>query len=132
MRRFATELFSGSPIELSLDLPAIEAHAEALDPHSRRQIYLIFKEALRNALRHSGARRVEVSLRSEGSRMTLTIQDDGRGLDLGDTDRGHGLASIRRRAQAIGAELAIAPSPQGGVRLVLESGPRALSGPPSE
>ncbi|MBP7149259.1 MAG: hypothetical protein KBD01_17150 [Acidobacteria bacterium] len=124
MRRFASELFAGSAIELHLDLPPADGGAGRLDADGRRQIYLIFKEALQNALRHSGASRVDVELRRDGACLTLRVRDDGRGLPGTEPGRGHGLASIRRRAARIGAELEIGPGPGGGVAIVLRTGTR--------
>jgi len=72
----------------------------------RRQLYLIFKEAIHNVARHSGARRVEIELAREGDSLVLRISDDGCGFDLAAESDGNGLASIRRRAQSLGAEVA--------------------------
>lgn len=122
MRRFAIELFAEADVVLRLDLPAVDAETAPLDADSRRQVFLVFKEALRNALRHSGARTVEVTLRREGPELVLHVRDDGRGLAEGDAGRGHGLVSITRRAARIGAALAIRPSAAGGVEIELRTG----------
>ncbi len=122
MRRFAIELFADSDITLRLDLPQVDADTAQLDADSRRHVFLVFKEALRNALRHSGARTVEVILRREGAALVLRVSDDGRGLAADDAGRGHGLASIERRAARIGAALAIRPSATGGVEIELRTG----------
>jgi signal transduction histidine kinase len=71
----------------------------------RRQIYLIFKEAVHNIARHSGARRVGIELDRDGDWVVLLVADDGRGFDIQAQSEGHGLASIRRRAASLGAQV---------------------------
>ncbi len=124
MRWFGTELFADQSITLHLDLPS-DGGTERLDADSRRQIYLIYKEALHNALRHSGANRVDVHLRREGASWSLCVRDDGVGLRDPAGDRGHGLESMRVRAARIGAALQIGPGREGGVEVVLRTLPRS-------
>ncbi len=63
---------------------------------------MILKESLANALRHSGASRINVSLVAAGNQILLEIQDDGCGLPA-DHRPGFGCASIRCRADAMNA-----------------------------
>ena len=77
------------------------------DPEAAMNLYRIAQEAVRNAMRHSGASTITVSLDlEEGGAIRLTIVDNGRGLSA-DADRGHGMGmkTMRRRAAAIGAEI---------------------------
>ena len=76
------------------------------------EVHRIAREVMRNAFRHSGAKKVEVEVRYDKSQLRLRVRDDGRGLDpkvLEASRRpGHwGLAGIRERAQQIGAQLTI-------------------------
>lgn len=142
MHRFAGELFAEGGVTLRFDLPDAGAD-EPLDADVRRQVYLVFKEAMHNVLRHSGATSVEVRLRREAGGLLLRIRDDGRGIadDRGVDDgrsgadgrrgAGHGLASMRRRAASIGAELTIGAGPGGGTEILLRSGTGPRRGKPS-
>jgi len=122
MRRFAVDLFSESEVELRLDLPDDRADS-GLDPDARRQIYLVFKEALRNAARHANASTIEVVLRRRGPGLSLSVRDNGRGVGGGASERGgQGLRSMRARAEAIGARLTVRPRQEGGTEVVLETG----------
>ena len=124
MRRFAVDLFSDSDAHLQLDLPE-DADDTRLDPDVRRQIYLVFKEALRNVARHSRATQVEASLRPEVSGLVLTVRDNGRGLDAAPgSSTGFGLQNMRRRAEAIGGTLGVIRREEGGTEVVLTTGPR--------
>lgn len=118
MRRFATDLLGGQRIGLefqssgSHDDPRIGADA-------RRQVYLIFKEAIHNAARHSGAGRVDVELSTGDQHLVLRVSDDGRGFDPAAPSEGNGLASMRRRARAVGGTLELRSAPGQGTGLTL-------------
>jgi PAS domain S-box-containing protein len=78
----------------------------------------ILQEALTNALRHSGAGRVSVTLKTEGGDLVAGVSDDGRGFEPGTTP-GVGLNSMRERAEVIGGELEIASQPGRGTSVRL-------------
>src|SRR5262249_40170506 len=107
MRRFAADVFTGSNIEYRFETSGTGKDIR-LGADVRRHIYLVFKEAINNIVRHSGC--VHASIRLELLRdcVRLVISDDGRGFAGSPHPAGHGLASMRRRAQAVGAELEIA------------------------
>jgi len=71
-------------------------------------VFRIAQEALHNALRHSGAERIEVRLRCDETGLELTIADDGAGFDASAVrSRSLGLTTMAERAKDIGGELAI-------------------------
>jgi len=124
MRRFATDLFSPETgVTLSISLPEA-ADGDPIDADLRRQIYRLFKEALHNILKHARARRVEVTFERLHDGYRLRIADDGEGFDVEGAERGHGLASMRARADSIGADLRIRsiPSGGGGTEIILTTG----------
>ena len=82
------------------------------------QLLRVLQEALANALRHSGAKSVLVSLRSEGDDLVAEISDAGRGL-APETVPGVGLRSMRERALSLGGTLEVASEPGNGTRIRL-------------
>jgi two-component system sensor histidine kinase UhpB len=85
-------------------------------------VYRVAQEALSNAARHSGARRIAVNLRRlEGGGVELEVADDGRGFAFDDSEGGLGIAGMRERALLIGGELTIESRPGRGttVRLIV-------------
>ena len=100
MREFAGELLAARDVAFRLDVSA-SAHRLRMGADARRQSYLIFKEAVHNAARHSGATEVDIRLGIEGAWLVLGVEDNGRGLANGHGN-GHGLANMRRRAEAMG------------------------------
>lgn len=85
----------------------------------RRDVLLIFKEAVSNAARHSHCSAVSVSLRIEASRLILVIADDGAGFDTTVESEGQGLASMRRRARRLNGSLEIIATAGTGTTLTL-------------
>jgi len=73
----------------------------------KREILLIFKEALHNIRRHADAKHVTIRLADTDGEFVMRVSDDGAGFDSAATSAGHGLASQRQRAAAIGGELQI-------------------------
>jgi PAS domain S-box-containing protein len=81
-------------------------------------LYRVLQEALQNAIKHSGARKVEVFLCRTGDRMELTVSDHGAGFDLVSTQgRGLGLVSMEERLQTVDGLLAIRSEPKHGTTI---------------
>lgn len=98
------------------DVPKLEC----LTPQNVLHVLRILQEALTNVVKHAGARRIRVETRAEGERVAIAISDDGSGFADRNAPRGRGLESIRMRADALGADLAVHTSPSGTmVTLVL-------------
>ncbi len=91
-----------------------------LDPDTVRHLAQAAREALANAIQHSGAGRVEVGLRFQDDGLTLRVTDDGRGFDLqsaegdGPAGRGRGLVNLRERVRQLGGRLEIDTAPGRG------------------
>jgi PAS domain S-box-containing protein len=104
----------GLPIEFSHhDVPDVIPEDTALC------LYRIVQEALRNTIKHSGARHATVELSGSGETICLRIDDDGTGFDAGSAD-GHGglgLISMRERLHLVGGAITIDSRPSGGTRI---------------
>ncbi|MEK6696396.1 MAG: PAS domain-containing protein, partial [Candidatus Deferrimicrobiota bacterium] len=95
--------------------------------------YRIAQESLTNVARHSGASRVDISLRAEEGDLLLSVEDDGKGLapeQLGES-KGLGVIGMRERASLIGGTLSIGPGAGGGVRIELRIPLAAAKGDPA-
>ena len=107
MRRHAEEVFTLRDISLEFDASDIDLGVR-LGVGVRRDILLIFKEAVNNAARHSGCTEAHIKIALEGGELVLSIIDNGRAFVLSEREgEGHGLDSMRRRATAIYADLTI-------------------------
>ena len=74
---------------------------------TRKNFYLIFKEAINNLLKYSNATRVAISLLLSNNKIELTIRDNGVGFDTKNPSRGNGLKGMKYRAAEINAEFKI-------------------------
>jgi signal transduction histidine kinase/ligand-binding sensor domain-containing protein len=118
MAHFANEMFEGSEIHCRLDLPH-DLPASPLPPEVRHNVFLVVKEALTNASKHARAKEIFVRAEVKDGVLEISVQDDGRGFDLGIQSRGNGLGNIRRRAQAVGGQLEIESFPGKGTTVKL-------------
>jgi signal transduction histidine kinase len=101
IRRHAAAVSTG-PIEVSVDA----ADLPILPPAVETAAYRITQEALTNVVRHAGAHHAHVTLDTSDAALTITVTDDGHGINSS-THRGVGLTSMRQRAQALRGTLRV-------------------------
>ena len=103
---------------LSIDF-VTEGVPESIPGDTALCLYRIAQEALRNVIKHSGARHARVELRGGQDSVTLCVSDDGSGFDTASVadKEGLGLVSMRERLRLVGGEIAIDSRPAGGVRI---------------
>jgi signal transduction histidine kinase len=85
----------------------------------RRQVFLIYKEALNNVVRHSAATEATIELRVTGQSLALKLSDNGRGFDVKTPAEGQGVTSLKARAHQLGGTLDVRSSPGSGTTLTL-------------
>jgi signal transduction histidine kinase len=85
----------------------------------REQLFLVLREAVRNAVSHSGARQVTVAVSVEGETIAGVVEDDGRGFDRKTTDpeESGGLASMMERVAMLGGTCSVDSTPGEGTRV---------------
>jgi signal transduction histidine kinase len=107
-----------SPLDIEVDY-SIDSLSEQVQPTmtARRNIYLIFKEAINNIAKYSRAKHVHVDMRVENGFLILDISDDGVGFDALSKPSGNGLNTMRRRAESLGGTVQIDSKPGNGSRM---------------
>ena len=118
MRRIGNDLCEAHGIEFSFAHVAAGSIA-SLDGQIRRNIFLIFKEALRNAIRHSKCRQFEATCDLGKESLVFTFADDGVGFNQADVSVGQGLVSMTRRAKTMNSSLRIKSLEGKGTRIEL-------------
>lgn len=94
-----------------------------------RELASVAREALHNALKHSGAAGARLSVRADGKALTLIVADEGRGFEAGGTPAaGHGLRGMRERVVALGGTLTVTAAEGEGTQLWVRIPERAASG----
>jgi signal transduction histidine kinase len=104
------------------ELPALPAGLEVA-------AFRIVTEAVTNVVRHARASSVHVAVEREGRTLRVTVRDDGVGVDLGDVGSGHGLDSMRERAEELNGSLRWDTSAGTAVIAELPFTPAAPAGP---
>jgi signal transduction histidine kinase len=131
MRDFASQVFTAYGMEYELHIDE-RADLVVPDQESRKNIFLVFKEAIHNSLRHAKASKIVVTVTAVAGEFVMTVQDNGCGFDFNasshgvhKTDashevvRGHGLRSMTKRAHDIRAEIFIVGSVGSGTKVTL-------------
>ncbi len=116
MKSVSATLLRGLSCDFSADLPE---RSVALPVNTRRNLFLIFKEAVHNVARHAEAARVEIEIEVSGDSLRLRVADDGCGFDPDNATDGHGMRSMQRRTEEVGGRLEIQSAPGRGVELLL-------------
>ncbi|MGE7389686.1 sensor histidine kinase [Streptomyces sp. NPDC004126] len=108
------------PVLLLPALHALDAQVSvsgpipALPPSVARQVVAVAAEAVENVRRHAGASETLLTVAVTGTHLTVSVEDDGRGLPEWLPSAGHfGVRGMRERAAAIGAALSLGPRPSG-------------------
>jgi signal transduction histidine kinase len=128
---FAQDFLEAAHIRCRLDIP-IRLPPRPLTAETRHNLFLAFKEALNNAVKHAGSVEIRISLLIEPGGFSLQIEDKGRGFlietvgstqspNSGRQTSGHGLQNMRQRLAQIGGRCDIHSVPGEGttVRLVV-------------
>jgi signal transduction histidine kinase/ligand-binding sensor domain-containing protein len=129
MRYFANEVLSGRTVEFRFHAGDEQHHKLAAE--TRREVFLIFKESINNIVRHSGCTEADIEFSCERGRLVLAVHDNGCGFDPAAVSHGHGLASLRQRAEVLGGHIEVASvrgqgttvtlmAPVGGSKLKVE------------
>ena len=115
----AHQMTLGTPIHADV---RIEGQRRRLDAAQEHHLLRIGLEALTNAVKHSGATRIDILVRFSPAATELVVADDGCGVhaDGGESEVGRfGLQGMRERANKIGAVLELDSGPRGGTRLAV-------------
>jgi signal transduction histidine kinase len=91
----------------------------ALRADLRHNLFLAFKEALNNVIKHARASEVAIRLRLQDDRLVVSIQDDGCGFDPGVASARNGLRNMKQRLESAGGAFECHSAPERGTRIVL-------------
>ncbi|MFT3703160.1 MAG: tetratricopeptide repeat protein [Agriterribacter sp.] len=104
MKEFAAELLEPLQIEYSFEIN-IQSRAFTLDITKRKEIYLIFKEALNNAAKYSEGSSIIIRIEKSKEALQLEVIDNGKGFVRHAIKMGNGLKNMEHRAKALGGSL---------------------------
>lgn len=108
IKDFGDDFFNRSGIAFKVDEIKTELKKYTLPMKSKREIVLIFKEAMNNVIKHSNANIAELKAEVSDLMLNISLYDDGEGFNVeANGTKGRGLASIRKRAELIGSKIKI-------------------------
>jgi len=118
MKSFAASLLEKRYIALQFESsPGIDNLR--LGMKERRNFYLIFKEAIHNAVKYSSCSIVKTTISAAGDMITLVIEDDGIGFDTEKNYMGNGLRNLHKRADEISGTLQLISAPGNETKITL-------------
>jgi two-component sensor histidine kinase len=115
MREYAAETLE--PLHIQTTIFSRDLPDKNISPETKKELLLIYKEAVNNIARHAGATLVEITLQKNQNYLHLEINDNGRWKGNGKTS-GTGLGSMQQRAVSLGGNTEIAQSEKGTTVLV--------------
>jgi signal transduction histidine kinase len=117
MERFAYEICSSKNISTEIDLDELEKGKLTME--QRKNLYLIFKEALNNAVKYSGTERIIIKASTQNKELILLVKDLGKGFDGRLIKKGNGLDNMQNRAKELAGKLEIVSEPGKGTTVRL-------------
>jgi len=117
MQRYASDLFEAKKINYSFNTPASYSQGINIDMRERQHIYLLFKEAVNNLIKYSGATEASITFDISKKRFEMVIEDNGVGFDTSKQMSGNGLLNMKKRAMDINAKMELISSPGKGTRV---------------
>ena len=111
-----TSATSGLQVDARIDLADADGRSETrLEPEVATAVYRLVQEALTNVVKHADADRVIVEIVEQGTKLSVTVHDDGSGFDpKRRKNGGFGLIGMNERVELVGGRLEIDSRPGGG------------------
>lgn len=115
LREQLHHLLEYSGIQYTIDFPE-NGKDTVLSNAQRRNILLVTKEIVHNAVKHSHAKNIHINCLRNTTELVFDITDDGQGFDTSKNGTGNGLRNIRRRVEELGGDLDISSITAAGSR----------------
>jgi signal transduction histidine kinase len=120
MRQYIDRFFDGTNIRAVVNFPH-DAGEITLHPEVRRNLFLILKESMNNALKYSGSDKIDIDFSNDSENFNLDIKDYGKGIDTNQKDEfSNGLRNMQTRAEEIKSLYKLTTAPGKGVHIAIE------------
>ncbi len=118
MKSLGFEVLSVKKIDFIYE-NTIENDKLSISMEQRRNLYLIYKEAINNIVKHANATKVWVNIIKENNRLKIDIQDNGCGFDKNEIFEGNGLKNFENRGKSNGIDIKIDSEPKKGTKVAM-------------
>jgi signal transduction histidine kinase len=120
MRQYIDRFFDGTNIRPVVNFPQ-NAGEVNLHPEVRRNLFLILKESLNNAVKYSGTDKIDIDFNNANEDYNFSIKDYGKGMNDQNKDEfSNGITNMRRRAEQIQSAFKMISAPGSGVQIFVE------------
>jgi two-component sensor histidine kinase len=113
MKSYTLEALTPFGIEHRFEMNNLDPE-QKLNVDVRQNLYLIFKEAMNNIIKHANATIVEIRLEEKKNEIIMTIADDGLGFSKTTIAKGQGLINMEKRTKRIGGRIEFIPGEKSG------------------
>ncbi|MGZ3939541.1 MAG: sensor histidine kinase, partial [Flavisolibacter sp.] len=118
MKEYALKIVEAKDISFQTQI-AENFKASRLDIAQRRNIYLIFKESINNAVKYSGCSQIQLFITQQNRYLKMVVEDNGCGFDIHTIKKGNGLDNLQKRAVEIKGKVCISSEKGKGTRIDL-------------
>ncbi|HEX5667206.1 MAG TPA: triple tyrosine motif-containing protein, partial [Chitinophagaceae bacterium] len=118
MRRYAAEIFETIKCNFNISFDE-NLNDIKLNMEERKNLYLIYKEAINNLAKYSGCSEVSIELKLNKGVINMVMRDNGKGFELDALGKGNGVTNMRKRAEMLKGRLNIRTSPGHGTEIEL-------------
>jgi two-component system, NarL family, sensor histidine kinase UhpB len=119
LEEYARDMAIIKNMQVKINVPE-KLSEHRLQMESRRNIYLVCKEAVNNAVKYSNGTILELNVKEANGVLEFSVSDDGKGFDRASIKRGNGLENMQKRAGEIGARLTLQSKQNQGTLLSLQ------------
>ncbi len=119
VNQFAEELIESTSIIYHKSENRTDWQYIDLPMDTKRQLLFIIKEAINNAIKHSGAKNISFAVKKETEHLFIEISDDGTGFENNNENSGSGLLNMNKRAERSGFVLKINITPGNGTKILI-------------
>ncbi|MEO5673650.1 MAG: two-component regulator propeller domain-containing protein, partial [Chitinophagales bacterium] len=118
MKRYAIDMLQSKNIAVSFTLEE-QLNSLKLPQEKRKELFLIFREAIHNITKYSNCSAVSIIFRTEGNKIIMEISDNGIGFRKDDVISGNGLHTMKERSHTLKGDLKITSQLESGTKMIL-------------
>ncbi len=119
LEEFATDIAMTRNMQVVMNIPG-NIQDLTLPVDTRRNIYLIFKEGINNAVKYSDASKLKLNVSSSEGVLSFYLSDNGKSFNTSEVKKGNGLNNMQKRASQIGAEFDVRAKPGIGTTIFVQ------------
>jgi len=128
LKDFGEDLFNNTKVDFRTSGYIMDKQQVMLDPQTKKQVVLIFKEAMNNCAKYADCNRVNLKLETNETFSTIELIDNGKGFEVSIKSKGRGLKNMMNRAEKLNAHLTISSSFNKGTSIRLSRIPHLRDG----